>query len=204
MLDGHFQPLLDRLWRAMAAPLVMLGVTPNQVTLMGLVLILANCAAYAWHRDPFWFGLGLALSFVFDALDGAVARRTHTATKFGGYLDAVVDRYQEIAVFFVIAWVTGWWALCFLALSGSLLTSYNKARTAIEMPVDNNGWPDLMERLERIIVICAGLIFDSFVTLPLVPGTLFLGLTIIALLSHVTALQRFFRARQRIRAFEKR
>ena len=204
MLDGHFQPVLDRLWRAMATPLVKLGVTPNQVTLCGLFLVLANSAAYCRHRDAFWFGIGLALSFVFDALDGAVARRTGTATKFGGYLDAVVDRYQEIAVFFAIAWVTGWWALCFLALSGALLTSYNKARTAIEIPVDNTSWPDLMERLERIIVICAGLIFDSFLRLPLVPGALFLALAVIALLSHLTALQRFFRARQRIRELEKR
>jgi phosphatidylglycerophosphate synthase len=204
MLDGHFQPVLDRLWRSMAAPLVLLGVTPNQVTVTGLFLVLANCALYYWHRNPLWFGLGLALSFVFDALDGAVARRTNAATKFGGYLDAVVDRYQEITVFFVIACVTGWWALCFLALSGAMLTSYNKARTAIEMPVDNNGWPDLMERLERIILLCAGLIFDPFLPLPLVPGTLFLALALIALLSHVTAVQRFLRARQRIRDFEKR
>ena len=203
MLDGHLQSFLDRLWRAISTPLVMLGVTPNQVTLAGLVLILANCAGYYWHRDPFWFGLGLACSFVFDALDGAVARRTGTSTKAGGYLDAVVDRYQEIAVFFTIAWVTGWWALCFLALSGSLLTSYNKARTAIEIRIDNNGWPDLMERLERIIVICAALIFERFVPVPLLPGTLYLGLAVIALLSHLTALQRFFRALARIRAFEK-
>jgi phosphatidylglycerophosphate synthase len=203
MIDGIFQNSLDRLWRAMATPLVWLGVPPNQVTLTGLFLVVANSAAYCWHRDPLWFGVGLALSFVFDALDGAVARRTGTASKAGGYLDAVVDRYQEIAVFFAIATVTGWWALCFLALTGSLLTSYNKARTAIEIPVDNNGWPDLMERLERIIVLCAALIFDPFLPLPLVPGTLFLGLALIAVFSHITALQRFFRARARIRAAEK-
>ena len=203
MLDGIFQSGLDRLWRTMATPLVKLVVSPNQVTRTGLFLVLANCTGNYWHRDPFWCGLGLSLSFVFDALDGAVARRTNTATKVGGYLDAVVDRYQEIAMFFTIACVTGWWALCFLALSGSLLTSYNKARTAIEIPVDNIAWPDLMERLERIIVICAALIFDPFVPVPLVPGTLFLGLAIIAVLSHVAALQRFFRACGRIRAFEK-
>ncbi len=121
MLDSTNRALSDRLWNALATPLVTLGLSPNQVTVMGLLLVLANCGAYAWWRDPFWFGLGLAFSFAFDGLDGALARRTGKSSKFGGYLDAVIDRYQEIAVFFAIAWVTGWWPLCFLALAGSLL-----------------------------------------------------------------------------------
>ncbi|MBV9550441.1 MAG: CDP-alcohol phosphatidyltransferase family protein [Alphaproteobacteria bacterium] len=170
---------------------------------MGLLLVLANCGAYAWHHNSFWFGLGLAFSFAFDGLDGAVARRTGRSSKFGGYLDAVIDRYQEIAVFFAIAFVTGWWPLSFLALSGSLLTSYNKARTALEIPVDNTDWPDLMERLERILVICVSLTLDPFVPLPLLPGTLYLGLVVVAVFANFTAVQRFWRARARIRQTEK-
>src|SRR5471030_570024 len=104
MLDGHNKSLSDRVWNALAVPLVALRLSPNQVTMLGLVLVAANCAAYLWFKNTFWFGLGLAVSFAFDGLDGAVARLTGRATKFGGYLDAVVDRYQEIAVYFVIAW----------------------------------------------------------------------------------------------------
>jgi phosphatidylglycerophosphate synthase len=204
MIDSTNRALSDRIWNGMAAPLAAIGMSPNQVTLAGLVLVLANCAAYAFlHRDPFWFGLGLSLSFAFDGLDGAVARRTGRSSKFGGYLDAVIDRYQEAAVFFAIALVTGWWPLCFLALTGALLTSYNKARTALEIPIDNNNWPDLMERLERIVVLCAGLILDPFLTLPWVKGPLYFALLLIALFANVTALQRFWRARARIRAAEK-
>jgi phosphatidylglycerophosphate synthase len=200
MIDGHDKSLTDRLWNALAQPLVLLRLTPNQVTVLGLVLVLANCAAYLAYRNGLAFGLGLAVSFAFDGLDGAVARLTGTSSRFGSYLDAVIDRYQEIAVFFVIAWVNGWWAVSFLALSGALLTSYNKARAAIEIPIDNAKWPDLMERLERLIVLCAALIFDPFVHLPLVPGgrALLAGLWIIALFSHITAIQRFWRARGRI------
>jgi phosphatidylglycerophosphate synthase len=204
MLDSTNRAVSDRIWNALATPLVAAGLSPNQVTVLGLVLVVANCGAWLAHRDPFWFGLGLALSFAFDGLDGAVARRTGKSSKFGGYLDAVIDRYQEIAVFFAIALVTGLWALCFLALSGSLLTSYNKARTAIEIPVDNTAWPDLMERLERIIVLCAGLILDPFLRLSGWPGPLAVALAVIAVFSHITALQRFWRARARIRASEKR
>jgi len=204
MIDSSNRALSERLWNALAAPLAAIGMSPNQVTLAGLILVLANCALYAfWHRNPFWFGLGLAFSFAFDGLDGAVARRTGKSSKFGGYLDAVIDRYQEAAVFFTIATVTGWWELCFLALTGALLTSYNKARTALEIPIDNHNWPDLMERLERIVVLCAGLILDPFLRLPWVQGPLYLGLLLIAVLANLTAIQRFWRARSRIRATEK-
>jgi phosphatidylglycerophosphate synthase len=167
------------------------------VTWIGLVLILANCAVYIVHRQNLWFGLGLVVSFSFDGLDGAVARLTGKSSKYGGYLDAVIDRYQEIAVYLAIAWVTQWWAISFLAVTGSLLVSYNKARTAMEIPIDNHNWPDLLERFERIFIICAALILDSVIALPAALGgsLLFAGISAIALLSHVTAIQRFMRAR---------
>ena len=204
MIDSSNRALSDKIWNLLASPLIAIGMSPNQVTMAGLVLVMANCGAYVWHRNSFWFGLGLAFSFAFDGLDGAVARRTGKSSKFGGYLDAVIDRYQEGAVFFTIAWVTGWWAVSFLALFGSLLTSYNKARTALEIPIDNKNWPDLMERLERIVILCGALILDPFVTLPYLPGVLYLGLLIIALFSNLTAIQRFWRARMRIQQTEKR
>jgi archaetidylinositol phosphate synthase len=204
MIDSSNRALSDKIWNLLASPLIAIGMSPNQVTIAGLVLVLANCGAYVWHRNSLWFGLGLALSFAFDGLDGAVARRTGKSSKFGGYLDAVIDRYQEGAVFFTIAWVTGWWAVSFLALFGSLLTSYNKTRTALEIPIDNKNWPDLMERLERIVILCGALILDPFVTLPYLPGVLYLGLMIIALFSNLTAIQRFWRARTRIQQTEKR
>lgn len=202
MIDANNRALSERLWNLLATPLVALGLSPNQVTFAGLVLVFANCGAYLWHHNSLWFGLGLALSFAFDGLDGAVARRTGKSSKFGGYFDAVADRYQEIAVFFAIAEVTGLWALCFAALSGALLTSYNKARTAVEIPIDNKNWPDLMERLERIVVLCAGLILDPFLIIRGLPGMLTIALAILALFSNVTALQRFWRARDRIRRAE--
>jgi phosphatidylglycerophosphate synthase len=165
------------------------------------VLVLANAAAYVAHGQSFWFGLGLIFSFAFDALDGAVARITGKTSKYGGYLDAVIDRYQEIAAFLAIGLVTGWWALCFLALSGSLMVSYNKARTALEIPIQNHNWPDLMERFERIFVLCAALILDPLVPVPDFLGgrALFVGIALIAALSHLTAIQRFLRARALLR-----
>ncbi len=197
MLDGLKRDWAEPMWRSLAAPLAKAGFTPNQVTLLGLVFILLNCALYIWHQSTFWFGLGLAASFAFDALDGAVARLRNMSSKFGGYLDGVIDRYQEIAVYAAIAWVTGWWALAFLTLTGSLMVSYNKARTAIEIPIENHAWPDLLERFERVVILSFALVLDSFVTLPAMLGgsVLFLSLLFLGIFAHVTAIQRFFRAR---------
>jgi len=197
MLDGLKRTLSDRILNPIARPLAKTNLTPNHITLLGLALILANCAAYLWHQSNLWFGLGLTLSFTFDALDGALARVQGTASKFGGYLDAVIDRYQEFAVYLTIAWITGWWVVSFLALGGSLLVSYTKARTAMEIPIANHNWPDLMERFERLALLCTALVLDQLIALPAFLGgrVLYLALVVIAVLSQVTAIQRFFRAR---------
>lgn len=197
MLDGLKRDWAAPFWRSLAKPLAKAGFTPNQVTLLGLVLVLLNCAFFCWHQNTFWFGIGIAVSFTFDALDGAVARLRNMSSKFGGYLDGVIDRYQEIAVYAAIAWVTGWWALAFLTLSGSLMVSYNKARTAIEIPIENHAWPDLLERFERVVILSLALLLDSILTLPDLLGgrVLFVALLVLGILAHGTAIQRFFRAR---------
>ena len=197
MLNGLKRNWAEPFWRSLAMPLVRAGLTPNQVTLIGLALVAGNCLLYIFHRDTLLFGVGLSISFIFDALDGAVARVRNLTTNFGGYLDAVIDRYQEIAVYAAIGWVTGWWGVVFLALTGSLMVSYNKARTAIEIPIENNSWPDLLERFERLSILCGALILDKFVALPAFLGerVLLLGLLGIGALAHVTAVQRFFRAK---------
>jgi phosphatidylglycerophosphate synthase len=177
-------------------------VTPNQITCIGLILVLINCGLYLVYRDTFWLGVGLALSFTFDSLDGVIARRQGTQSKFGGYLDAVVDRYQELAAYLVIAWVNDLWPVVFFVVTGSLLTSYNKARTAIEILVDNKGWPDLLERPQRVWILCTALILDSVIPVPAALGgrLLIVALVALAALTHFTAAQRFFRARRKLLA----
>jgi len=199
MLDGRHKAALDRQWEGLAGLLLKSGVKPNQITWTGLVLVLGNCAIYPLHGDNLALGLGLAVSFAFDALDGAVARLTGRTSRYGAYLDAVIDRYQEVAVYLTIALVTGYWLVSFLAITGSMLVSYNKARTALEVPIDNNEWPDLMERFERIVMLCLALVLDDLAALYglSAPGALlYFVLWVIAVLAHVTAVQRFFRARR--------
>jgi phosphatidylglycerophosphate synthase len=195
MIDGLFKRHIDPLWEILARP-VARRFTANQVTLMGLCLVVANAAAYLWHDTAFVVGLGLAVSFAADSLDGAVARLRHEMTAFGGYLDAVIDRYQECIVLITIAYVYDAWLPATLALAGSLLISYAKARVAIEVRISNDDWPDLFERQERIIYLCSLLvitgvgesIFDTSLMIP--------GLWLFALLTNLTSIQRILRAKR--------
>ncbi len=193
MIDGLFKTYIDPLWEMPARPLAR-HCTANQVTLMGLGLIAAVSLAYVWHRAPAWYALTLAIAFSADSLDGAVARLRNETSAFGGYLDAVVDRYQELIAIAALAYVNDAWAAGLFALSGAFLTSYMKARAAMEMPVDNAAWPDLFERQERILFICLALICQSLMGggAGVIDGALWL----LALLTHATAAQRFLRARK--------
>ncbi|MEM6693389.1 MAG: CDP-alcohol phosphatidyltransferase family protein [Pseudomonadota bacterium] len=191
MIDGLLKDVIDPFWEALARPLAKAGMTPNQVTAAGLVLIITVCGLYLWHGSLAIFGGSLALAFVFDALDGAVARQTGLSSKAGGYFDAMVDRYQELLVMAALGWGTGHWVLCFLGFSGAMMVSYAKARTAIETPISNTAWPDLFERLERVIFLCVLLVVAGVSGWPwLLPA----GLGLYALLCHATALQRIKRA----------
>ncbi|SFL68340.1 CDP-alcohol phosphatidyltransferase family protein [Shimia aestuarii] len=190
MIDGLLKAKIDPIWESMSTPLVKAGMTPNQVTFAGLVLILLASGAFLLHGSPLIYGLSLAVAFAFDALDGAVARRRDMRSMAGGYFDAMVDRYQELAVLATIAHVYDQWPLALACFSGSVITSYAKARTAIEIKISNEDWPDFFERLERVIYLCAMLILAGV----LGAWVIWVGLAGFAILSHVTALQRARRA----------
>lgn len=186
-----------RIGREALGILVRSGVTPNQVTLIGLFLVLLNCGLYLVYKDPFLFGMGLILSYVFDALDGLVARAQGTTSRFGGYLDAIVDRIQEAATLCVVGVVSGLWLPAFLVITGSMMTSYNKARAAIEIPVANKGWPDFFNKASRQFFLCFALIASHAV-----PWMLHAGLWILAAATYFTAFQRIARTWFLICAYE--
>ena len=135
-----------------------------------------------------------------DGLDGAVARTAGRATKFGAYLDAMVDRYVEAIVVMTVASVTGYWMLSMLVLVGALLESYAKARAAMEVSVSNQEWPDRMERAERDVLFIVGLAASALIRWqPLGRDLFWWTLIVLAILSHLTVVQRILRARQFIR-----
>ena len=103
MFDAQLRPLIDRLLNPIGRGLVTLGVTANQVTMIGAAfgLIAAGCAAAGLFYLALWFVI--ANRFV-DGLDGAVARASRSSD-FGGYLDIVSDFifYSAIPLAFAVA-----------------------------------------------------------------------------------------------------
>ncbi len=200
MINGRYEAKknADKLLGYIVKALIYARLTPNIITCLGLFLIICSSIHYVYYKNNLLFALFLSISFSADALDGAVARKTGSTSSFGGYLDAVFDRYQEIAVHLSIAFVNDIWLVSFLAVSGSLMTSYNKARAAMVIPVENDQWPDLLERTERLFVVITALFVQWF--FPEIK-IIFFAMCILAFFAWVTSIQRFFRAKRRIEKF---
>jgi CDP-diacylglycerol--glycerol-3-phosphate 3-phosphatidyltransferase len=186
LFDGRFRTGVDRVVRPVAGALVRTGLAPDHLTAFGLVLSLPTAFAIGSGR----LGLGLALlifSAVPDLLDGALAKASGRTTVRGAFFDSVCDRVTDTLVLGGFAWYLqdrdgGHAALLPFAILGvSLLISYLRAK-AESLGFDAKG--GLMERAERIIVLCAGLAF-SFLLTPL--------LWMMLALSIVTAGQRFWK-----------
>ena len=103
MFDAQLRPLIDQLLNPIGRGLVTLGVTANQVTMIGAAfgLIAAGFAAAGLFYPALWFVI--ASRFI-DGLDGAVARASRSSD-FGGYLDIVSDFifYSAIPMAFAVA-----------------------------------------------------------------------------------------------------
>ncbi|MBI1991903.1 MAG: CDP-alcohol phosphatidyltransferase family protein [Candidatus Omnitrophica bacterium] len=199
MLTSRYKPRLNRLLDPLARRLAQMGVSPATLTLLGPLLGSLACALFVRTRAVAPFCVAMAVVGCFDGLDGAVARASGRVTKLGAYLDAMADRYVEIIVVLAAAVVTGYWALSMVALAGSLLVSYAKARAAMEVPVSNLEWPDLMERAERSMLFLVGLAAGAVVPWrPLGRDLFWWTLALLAILLSVTVLQRILRARRLI------
>ena len=165
-----------------------LGLTPNALTVIGSLLTASVGVLIAQG----WFvaaGVCLWLFSATDTLDGALARATGRVTVFGAFLDSVSDRYAEAAVFFGIAWYyqatvnPPGVALTYLALVGSLMVSYARARAeGVGLQAAEVGW---FQRPERIVLLGVGLLLTPFF-----PIALELVLAALAILTTITVLQR--------------
>jgi archaetidylinositol phosphate synthase len=167
-----------------------IGLTPNQITFIGIALAFLSALAYAeWQNRPAYILIAtvlLLLSGFCDALDGILARLYQQTTAFGGFLDSLLDRYADAAVY--VALIVG--GLCdalwgLIALTGSLLVSYSRARAeATGIKMESIG---LAERAERIIILAIA----SLVAFFWQPETAInAGVILLAILSNLTVLQR--------------
>jgi len=185
-------------YRVLDAPtrlLVRWRVHPNLISIFGFLVTMG--AGYMYHLDHVrWAGLLVVSGGIIDIFDGRVARETGLASKFGSFFDSTLDRLSEIVVFLGLLSLYNQYGremadvwmvyVIMLALGGSLMVSYTKAR-AESLGLDCD--VGLMQRAERVVLLGGGslifgLMWDGVV--------LMLILVILAATSILTAFQRIW------------
>ena len=157
MLNAHARTLTDRLVVPIARGLVRIGITPNWLTFVGLLLTLGGVAVVLTGR-PALGATVMAAGLVLDAFDGAVARLRGTDGAFGSFYDSVADRVADAAVFGMLLWLVApdpvGFAVALVALATAQLTPYVRAKA------ESLGWEatvGLLERAERLVIVLVGL-----------------------------------------------
>jgi CDP-diacylglycerol---glycerol-3-phosphate 3-phosphatidyltransferase len=184
MFDGKFRGPVDRAVKPIGQGLRKTGLTPDHLTVVGLLVGIG--AAVAIGAGQLRLGLVLViLAALPDLLDGALAKASGAASERGAFFDSTVDRITDAVLLGGIAWYFASTQSPYLVLlpfavsSVAQVISYQRAK-AESLGLDAKG--GLMERAERIIALCLGLLFEPL----LIPI-----LWIMLVLSSITAVQRF-------------
>src|ERR1700761_1975119 len=212
--------------------LIKLGLTPNAVTSIGFVLnlgvaVIFIVGAEEGNRGDLtyvgWAGGLILFAGLFDMLDGQVARLGNMKSVFGALYDSVIDRYSELIMFLGICYyLVGHHyflssILAFIALMGSMMVSYVRAR-AEGLGVECKG--GLMQRPERVVTIGVFAIICGVSSLYIggdyklyVPGIKFhvfetmsiftIPITALAVLTNITAFNRLRDAKKSLEKQEK-
>ena len=184
MFDGKFRAPVDRAVKPIGQGLRRTGLTPDHLTIVGLLVGIG--AAVAIGAGELRLGLVLViLAALPDLLDGALAKASDASSQRGAFFDSTVDRITDSLLLGGILWYFAstedphMTLLPFAVAAVSSLISYQRAK-AESLGIDAKG--GLMERAERIIAICVGLLWE-----PLLIPILWVMLA----LTSVTAIQRF-------------
>ena len=157
-----------RLSRPLAALLARTPLTPNHVSFVSFVIALASLWLF-FAGYNILAGIVAQLSSILDGADGDLARIKAMSSPFGGFFDAVLDRYADVAI---LAGLTYWslefeartadslvLALGLLAIAGSLMISYSRARAEATLGGAFPGLAgSLASRDARLFVVMVGAI----------------------------------------------
>ncbi len=184
MLDRRMRTGVERGLAPLGRAMGRIGVTPDALTVVGLVFAAGTAVAVATGHVV-WGCAGIILSGLGDLLDGNLARTYGRNGARGAFFDSVTDRVSDALVLGGIAWYVGGrhphLAVLALAVAAlSMLISYERAK-AEGLGFQAKG--GLMERAERYVLLGVGMAFDILVPI----------LWIMLVLTAFTAAQRFVR-----------
>jgi CDP-diacylglycerol---glycerol-3-phosphate 3-phosphatidyltransferase len=144
--------------RAIIAASVSLGIHPNVLTLIGVLINVL--AAWALGQDQFVLaGVIMIAANIFDFIDGKVAHLTNKQSQFGAFWDSTLDRFSDIALFLGLIYLyaqlrrTDYVMITALAMMFSIMTSYARARAESLIEKCKVGF---LERPERIVLFFIG------------------------------------------------
>src|SRR3974377_1467108 len=147
-------------------------------------LVINIAAAFILARGMFVSaGLVVGGAWLFDMVDGRVARATDRVTRFGGFFDSVLDRYSDLALFMGLLFYSAsinrffYIVLTAIVMTGSVMVSYVRARAECTIPKCKVGF---LERPERVVLIIIGGLFNRIAAV----------LWVIAVLSNLTVIHR--------------
>lgn len=184
MFDGHLRAPVEKAVKPIGDRLRRTRLTPDHLTVVGLVVALLAAVAIGlgWHAVGLLLVILAALP---DLLDGALAKASNTSSQRGAFFDSVIDRVTDALLFGGVAWHFASEESAHLALLPmavalmSSVISYERAKAESLGLAAKGG---IMERAERIILLCLGLLF---------PVILIPIMWIMLVLVTVTAAQRF-------------
>ena len=182
--------VIDRIVRWLALS----RIHPNVLTFIGLLINIWAAALFAGGK---FRGAGVVVicAGLFDMVDGRVARETNRVTRFGGFFDSVLDRYSDLALFMGLlvyyASINRFFyiVLTAIVMTGSVMTSYTRARAENTIPRCKVGF---LERPERVVLIIIGALFDRMAAV----------LWVIAFFSNLTVIHRMIYTWQEAKRLE--
>jgi CDP-diacylglycerol--glycerol-3-phosphate 3-phosphatidyltransferase len=170
--------------RLIIAAFVRLGVHPNILTFVGVLISIAA----GWTLAYGMFGLAFAIMIaanIFDYIDGKVATETGAVTKFGAFWDSAIDRFSDLALSVGLICLyarlhrTDYVLITSLAMVFATMTSYTRARAESLLTRCKVGF---MERPERIVLFMIGAVTNRMAAV----------LWVIGVLSVVTVVDRIY------------
>src|SRR5215831_6992234 len=189
-IGKFFGAIINRIVRWLALS----KIHPNVLTFIGLVINIWAAWLFA-QGSFFWAGVVVIGAGVFDLVDGRVARATRQVTRFGAFFDSVLDRYSDLALYMGLlvyyASINRFFyiVLTAIAMTGSVMVSYTRARAENSIPKCKVGF---LERPERIVLVIIGALFDRMAAV----------LWVIAVLSNLTVVHRMIYTFQEAKRLE--